>query len=221
MVPFPTAGPGHAEFAASDMIEKPYAEATVRNSEAILGAIREEFCGLQSILEIGSGTGQHAVFFCQALDHLVWQTSDVAGNHRGIRAWLADASLTNVLEPLFLDVLEARLPRQSYDGVFSANTAHIMSPEAVEKMFTLVATVLQDNGVFVLYGPFRHGGRFNAPSNADFHRSLRQRDPDMGIRHIEELDSLALRGGMRRVRFYAMPANNSLAVWVKNGDVAT
>ena len=166
-------------------------------------------------------TGQHAVFFCQAMHHLVWQTSDVPGNHGGIRAWLADASLSNVLEPLALDVLNAELPRERYDGVFSANTAHIMNPEAVEEMFTLVAAVLQDSGVFVLYGPFRQGGRFNAPSNADFHRSLRHRDPGMGIRHLEELDSLAQRGGMRRVRLYAMPANNNLAVWVKDGGVAT
>lgn len=203
------------------MTEKPYAEAAARNSEAIFGAIRAEFRELESILEIGSGTGQHAVFFCQALDHLVWQTSDVPANHGGIGAWLADASLPNVLEPLALDVLDAGLPRERYDGVYSANTAHIMSPEAVEKMFIFVAAVLQDSGVFVLYGPFRQGGRFNTPSNADFHGSLRQRDPAMGIRHIEELDSFAQRGGMRRVRLYAMPANNNLAVWVKDGGVAT
>lgn len=221
MVSLRIAGPGQVEFAATGMIEKPYAEATARNSEAILGAIREEFRGLESILEIGSGTGQHAVYFCQSLDHVVWQTSDVPGNHGGIGAWIADASLPNVLEPLTLDVLDAELPRESYDGVFSANTAHIMNPDAVQKMFTLVAAVLQDNGVFVLYGPFRQGGRFNAASNADFHRSLRQRDPGMGIRHLEELDGLAQCGGMRRKRLYAMPANNNLAVWVKEGGVAT
>jgi len=216
----PAAGSGHTEFAAPGMIEKPYAEATARNSEAILGAIRAEFRDLESILEIGSGTGQHSVFFCQALGHLVWQTSDVSANHGGIRSWLADVTLPNVLAPLALDVLDAELPGR-YDGVFSANTAHIMIPEAVEKMFTLVAAVLRDSGVFVLYGPFRQGGRFNSPSNADFHRSLRQRDPGMGIRHLEELDSLGRRGGMRRVRLYAMPANNNLAVWVKDGGDAT
>lgn len=198
------------------MIEKPYAPATARNSEAILGAIRAEFRDLESILEIGSGTGQHAVFFCRELDHLVWQTSDVPDNHDGIRAWLADAALANVLKPLGLDVLDAELPGD-YDGVFSANTAHIMNPDAVEKMFTLIAAVLRDNGVFVLYGPFRQSGRFNSPSNADFHRSLRQRDVGMGIRHLEGLDSLAQSGGMHRVRLYAMPANNHLAVWVKEG----
>jgi cyclopropane fatty-acyl-phospholipid synthase-like methyltransferase len=203
------------------MTEKPYADATARNSEAILGAIREEFRGLESILEIGSGTGQHAVYFCNALDHVVWQTSDVRDNHGGIRAWLDDASLPNVLEPLTLDVLDAELPGERYDGVFSANTAHIMNLEAVQKMFHIVAGVLQDNGVFVLYGPFRQGRRFNTPSNAGFHRSLRQRDPGMGIRHLEELDGFAQCVGMRRKRLYAMPANNNLAVWVKKGGVAT
>ena len=220
MVSLRIAGPGQVDFAATGMIEKPYAEATARNSEAILGAIREEFRGLESILEIGSGTGQHAVYFCQSLDHVVWQTSDVPGNHGGIGAWIADASLPNVLEPLTLDVLDAELRSASYDGVFSANTAHIMSPAAVESMFALVAAVLRDNGVFVLYGPFRQGRQFNTSSNADFHHSLQRRDPDMGIRHLEELDSLARRGGLHRIRLYAMPANNGLAVWAKNGGDA-
>ncbi len=201
------------------MTEKPYAAATARNCEAILGAIREEFRGLESILEIGSGTGQHAVSFGLALDHLDWQTSDVPGNHEGIMVWLAAASLPNVLEPLALDVLDAELPCESYGGVFSANTAHIMSPEAVERMFALVAAILRDSGVFVLYGPFRRGGRFGTTSNADFHRSLRQRDSGMGIRHLEVLDDLARGGGLRRIRLYAMPANNYLAVWVKDVGV--
>lgn len=219
MVSIRIAGSGQVELAATGMIGKPYAEATARNSEAILGVILEEFRDLESILEIGSGTGQHAVYFCSALDHVVWQTSDVRGNHGGIRAWLADAALPNVLEPLALDVLDAELPHECYDGVFSANTAHIMNPSAVQKMFALVASVLRDDGVFVLYGPFRQGRQFNTASNANFHRSLRQRDPGMGIRHLEELDGLAECGGMRRKRLYAMPANNNLAVWVKEGGL--
>ncbi len=194
---------------------KPHAPATDRNKQAILSVIREEFGDCSSILEIGSGTGQHAVFFAAELGHLIWQTSDVQESHAGIRAWLGDAALPNTCEPLVLDVLTATIPDQLYDGVFSANTAHIMSFEAVGKMFSLTASVLSDGGVFALYGPFRAGGKFNAPSNAAFHESLRQQNPDMGIRHIEDLDLLAAKGRMRRARVYAMPANNHIVVWLK------
>jgi SAM-dependent methyltransferase len=198
------------------MSDKPFAVATERNSQPILGVIREEFRDLASILEIGSGTGQHAACFAAELGYLTWQTSDVEENHPGIRAWLRDAALPNVREPLVLDVLTAKAPAESYDGVYSSNTAHSMSFPAVEKMFSLVSAALNEGGVFVLYGPFRQGGEFNTVSNADFHRSLRERDADIGIRHLEDLDRLAEAGGMDRVRLYAMPANNHIAVWVKD-----
>ncbi|MDH3338202.1 MAG: class I SAM-dependent methyltransferase [Gammaproteobacteria bacterium] len=197
------------------MSDKPYAPATERNKHAILGVIREEFRDCTSILEIGSGTGQHAVHFAAELGHLTWQTSDVQENHPGILAWLRDAALTNTYDPLVLDVLTARIPDEKYDGVFAANTAHIMPFEAVERMFSLTAAVLNNSGVFILYGPFRMGGQFNTPSNAAFHDSLRQQNPEMGIRHLEDLDRLAAAVGMRRVRLYAMPANNHIAVWIK------
>jgi cyclopropane fatty-acyl-phospholipid synthase-like methyltransferase len=200
------------------MSDKPFAAATERNSQPILGVIKNEFRDLETILEIGSGTGQHAVFFGAELEHLTWQTSDMRENHDGIHAWLREASLPNVLEPLTLDVLTAEIPTMKYDGVYSANTAHIMSFEAVEKMFSLVSSVLGDKGVFVLYGPFRQDGKFNTQSNADFDDSLRQRDPQMGIRDIEELDRLAQVGCMQRVRFFALPANNHIAVWVKDSS---
>ena len=197
------------------MTAKPFAPATDRNSLPILGVIRREFVNLESILEIGSGTGQHAVCFGAELPHLTWQTSELAEHHASIQSWLDEAALPNVREPILLDVGTASLPAESYDGVFSANTAHIMSFAAVEKMFALVSSVLRDNGAFCLYGPFRQGGEFNTLSNAEFHASLLQRDPDMGIRHLEDLDRLGLAGGLHRTQLYAMPANNHLAVWEK------
>lgn len=197
------------------MIDKPFAPATERNSRPILGVIRHEFCAARSVLEIGSGTGQHAVCFGAALDHLTWQTSELEENHAGIRAWLDEAGLRNVRAPLPLDVRSVSMLPESFDGVFSANTAHIMSFAAVEKMFSLVAAVLNGDGVFCLYGPFRQDDDFGTPSNAEFHKSLRQRDEEMGIRHLEDLDRLATDGGMHRSALYAMPANNFLAVWKK------
>lgn len=202
------------------MSEKPFAPATERNRQAILGVIRDEFRDRTLILELGSGTGQHAVHFAAELGHLTWQTSDVEENLDGIRAWLRDAELANVRQPLLLDVTTASTPDQKYDGVFSANTAHIMSFEAVEKMFSLVGSALLDGGIFVLYGPFRQGGDFNTSSNARFHESLRQNHPSMGIRHLEDLDRLARTEGLLRTRLYAMPANNHIVVWTKaaSGD---
>jgi len=199
------------------MNQKPFAAATERNSQAILGVLREEFQGMRSILEIGSGTGQHAVFFGRELEWLEWQTSDVEDNHEGIKAWLTEAAIANVHSPLRLDVRDAELTSISYGGVFSANTAHIMGPDAVAKMFSLVAGVIGNGGKFILYGPFRQDGHFNTASNEQFHESLQQRDPAMGIRDLEELDELAARGGLAREWLYAMPANNHIAVWVKSG----
>jgi cyclopropane fatty-acyl-phospholipid synthase-like methyltransferase len=197
------------------MNPKPFAAATERNSLPILEVIRSEFEHASTVLEIGSGTGQHAVSFGNALNHLFWQTSELIENHAGIHAWLDEEGLPNVRKPIELDVMTADVSPQDYDAVFSANTAHIMSYEAVEKMFSLVGKTLRENGIFCLYGPFRQGGEFNTQSNADFDRSLRERNPQMGIRDLEALDKLGESGGMVRERLYAMPANNSLAVWRK------
>jgi len=189
------------------------APAAARNSAAILGVLRTELRTSACVLEIGSGTGQHAVFFGAAMPALTWQTSDLAEQHADIDAWLADASLSNVLAPLEIDVRTARAENESYDAVFSANTAHIMHYAAVESMFAFVSRALRDRGLFVLYGPMRRNGRFNTHSNAIFHRSLQSRDAGMGIRDLEDLDSMAESGNMRRVRLYAMPANNHVIIW--------
>lgn len=198
------------------MTGKPNAPAAERNAAAILDVLRSEFATLKDVLEIGSGTGQHAVAFAAAMPHLHWQTSDRRENHAGISAWIIEADLPNVSEPLVLDTLTAAVPAAAYDAVFSANTAHIMSYPAVERMFALVGATLRDNGRFCLYGPFREGGAFSTESNAEFHRSLVSGNADMGIRDLEALDRLAGDAGMRRVRRYAMPANNLLVVWQKN-----
>ncbi|MCH7830418.1 MAG: DUF938 domain-containing protein [Proteobacteria bacterium] len=197
------------------MTDKPFAESAERNGVPILNVLQDEFSQSTHVLEIGSGTGQHAARFAAAMRHLQWQTSDLDENHVGIIAWVNAAGLENLLLPLAVDVREADLPAQSFDAVYSANTAHIMSLAAVEKMFALVGGVLADDGVFCLYGPFRIGGEFNTPSNAAFHESLRSRDPEMGIRHLESLDELGEEHGLTRTRLYAMPANNHIAVWRK------
>lgn len=197
------------------MTEIPYSEYAARNTRPILDVLRDEFAAVSSVLEIGSGTGQHAVTMAASMPHLEWQTSDLDDNHAGILARLADAQLANLRAPLSLDVRTAQLDSERFDAVFSANTAHIMSLASVEKMFRLVGEVVPGGGVLCLYGPFRQGGEFNTASNEAFHRSLQSRDPKMGIRDLEELDRFATAAAMQRVRLYAMPANNHLSVWQK------
>lgn len=199
------------------MADKPFAEYAARNAASILEILQREFHSASRVLEIGSGTGQHAVTFAAALNHLHWQTSDLEENHAGIRAWIGNAKLANVAVPLSMDVREASVDSDAYDAAFSSNTAHIMGIDAVEKMFSLIGKAIRDSGVFCLYGPFKRNGVFNTPSNAGFDASLRQRDPVMGIRDIETLDEFAAGAGLRRVRFYAVPSNNNVAVWVR-GD---
>jgi SAM-dependent methyltransferase len=196
------------------MAERPYAEYAARNAAPILEILEREFSSASRVLEIGSGTGQHAVAFAAAMDHLHWQTSDLDENHAGIRAWVDDSGIDNIAPPLSMDVRDAEVENGIYDAVFSSNTAHIMGIDAVEKMFSLVGEALRPGGVFCLYGPFRQGGEFNTMSNADFDANLRQRDVVMGIRDIEKLDEFALAVGLQRVRFYAVPSNNNVAVWV-------
>lgn len=193
---------------------------TARNHRPICEVLQREFAARRDILELGSGTGQHATLFATAMPQLRWQTSDLAENHAAINDWLAQARVPNVKPPLLVDVMTADLPARSYDGVFSANTAHIMSLAAVESMFALVARVLRMAGVFCLYGPFRRGGAFDTESNARFHATLQARDADMGIRHLEQLDEFAATGGLQQASCYAMPANNLTVVWTKTPGAA-
>jgi len=200
------------------MAERPYAEYAARNAGPILEILQREFRGASRVLEVGSGTGQHAVVFAAAMDHLHWQTSDLDENHAGIRAWIDSAGIQNVSPPLSMDVRVATVEAEAYEAAFSSNTAHIMDIDAVQKMFRLVGEALRPGGVFCLYGPFRKGGVFNTQSNAAFDVNLRQRDSAMGIRDIETLDEFAAAAGLQRVRFYAVPSNNNVAVWTKGDD---
>lgn len=199
-----------------EMTERRFSEYADRNGLAILEVLRHEFSTATSVLEIGSGTGQHAVRIASAMGHLNWQCSDLDENHESISAWLALAKLANVLAPVSLDVRTAQLPTSAYDAIFSANTAHIMSIESVKRMFALVGETLTDGGIFCLYGPFQEAGECSSPSNAAFHQSLRSRDPAMGIRDIEQLDEFGEYSNLRRRRLYAMPANNNIGVWIKD-----
>ncbi|HMA11108.1 MAG TPA: DUF938 domain-containing protein [Steroidobacteraceae bacterium] len=195
------------------MNEKPFAESCEQNRAPILAVLREVFADCRRLLEIGSGTGQHAVYFGAELPHLVWQTADVPPHHAGIRAWLAEAALLNVLPPLALDVCQTGWRGGRYDAVFSANTLHIMSWPEVECFFAGVGEVLGPGGVLAVYGPFNYNGAFTSESNARFDAWLKARDPASGVRDFEAVDALARAQGLLLQRDIAMPANNRTLVW--------
>lgn len=195
------------------MIDKPFSESCVQNRAPILAVLRELFADRTRVLEIGSGTGQHAVYFGAELPHLVWQTADVAPHHPGILSWLAEAALPNVLPPLVLDVNQPRWPATRYDAVFSANTLHIMSWPEVALFFAGVDAVLEAGGVLAVYGPFNVNGTYTSESNARFDAWLKARDPASGIRDFEAVDALARARGLVLQQDVAMPANNRTLVW--------
>ena len=193
-------------------MDKPFSPACERNRDAILDVLRERFADRQRVLEIGSGTGQHAVHFSRAMPCLTWQTSDVAAHLAGIRMWLDEASLPNTPEPIVLDV-DGQAPAGSYDAAFTANTLHIMGWPEVQRLFETLPSLIERGGLLLVYGPFNYGGRFTSPSNAAFDASLRAADPRRGIRDFEAVDGLAKGAGFSLVEDRAMPANNRCVSW--------
>jgi cyclopropane fatty-acyl-phospholipid synthase-like methyltransferase len=193
--------------------DKPFAPACERNRDPILGVLRVQFADRSRVLEIGSGTGQHAVHFAAALPHLAWQCSDRAEYLPGIRAWLDEARLPNTPAPIELDVAGGPWPTARFDAVFSANTLHIMGWVEVQAMFAALDGVLAEDATVVIYGPFNVGGRFTSDSNAAFDADLKARAPHMGLRDVEAVDALARSIGLRQVADVAMPANNRCLVW--------
>lgn len=195
---------------------KPYSASCERNQAPILEHLQTLFADSRRVLEIASGTGQHAVYFGRALPHLTWQTSDLLSNHDGILAWLEEAQLPNVLPPLALDVNEPVWPLAGVDAVFNANTVHIVSWPAVQRMFAGIGRVLQPGGLLCLYGPYNYGGAYTAASNADFDVWLKARDVHSGIRDFEAVCALAAAQGLSLLQDIAMPSNNRLLAWRKS-----
>ena len=172
------------------------------------------------VLEIGSGTGQHAVYFAKQLAHLIWQTSDQEQHHQGINLWIDEAGLDNIIAPIKLDVSKDKWPEknttQKIDAIFSANVVHIMAWENVIDYFNYGAKLLQKDGLFILYGPFNYHGNYTSESNANFDQWLKSRDTESGIRDFEALDLLANKNKMILKYDIEMAANNRILCWEKN-----
>jgi cyclopropane fatty-acyl-phospholipid synthase-like methyltransferase len=192
---------------------KPWSEACERNRDPILSVLREVLAGARTVLEIGSGTGQHAVYFAQALPHLAWQTSDLPENHPGMRLWIEESGLPNLRPPLALDVDGDAWPAEPVDAIFTANTLHIMSRDSVGRLFAGADRGLVARGALCIYGPFNYRGRFTSPSNEAFDAMLRQRAPRSGLRDFEDICALGVENGLLLEADHPMPANNRLLVF--------
>ena len=197
---------------------KPHAPSCDRNQGPILEVLRDCFSDRKQVLEVGSGTGQHAVFFAAAMPWLTWQTADMAESLPGIRMWRDEARLPNLPPPLELEA-GGPWPKGPYDAVFSSNTLHIMGWPEVQKLFAALDAVMGPDAVLAVYGPFNYEGRFTSESNAQFDVWLKQRSAASGIRDFEAVNALAESIGLRLLADHAMPANNRTLVWRRGGAI--
>ena len=197
---------------------KPFSEACEENKLPILTVLKHYFRSVEQVLEIGSGTGQHAVFFASQLPKLQWICSDRAENLAGIQLWINEASQNNIQGPFLLDVNQADWPVTEVAAIFSANTVHIMDWPSVQQMFKRIGQILLPGGVFCLYGPFNYHGSYSSESNARFDQWLKQRDPVSGIRDVDDLQDLAKAAQLELINDHEMPVNNRTLVWRRLPD---
>lgn len=197
----------------------PFSQACENNKDAILAVLKKELVGHSYVLEVGSGTGQHSVYFAPRLKHLEWQTSDVMENHRLIQAWHQAYPTPNLHAPVAFDLTTDSLPtlksNQPFDAVFTANTLHIIAWSLVERLFEMVGESLPIDGKLIVYGPFNENGQYTSASNRSFDFSLKQRDPNSGIRNKEDIIAIAKLHQLVLANEYPMPANNQILVFQK------
>jgi len=197
------------------MTQKPFSQACENNKHAILAVLNRYLRSPGKVLEIGSGTGQHATFFAENLPYLSWQTSDLRENHPGILAWMHDYPGENLLPPFELNVANDNWNLSGFGGVFTANTAHIMSWDEVVAMIKGVAASLDHEGYWIIYGPFNYAGQFTSDSNVRFNEWLKAQAPHRAIRDFEALCSQAKAAGLSLLEDCSMPANNRCLVFQK------
>ena len=191
--------------------EKPFAPACERNQEPIREVLAEILTQPSRVLELGSGTGQHAVYMARHMPHLEWQPTDVASNLPGIRLWREEAALPNLRAPLEVDATDegVRL-EETYDAVFTANTVHFVSWGIVRGLLAIGAAHLRQGGDLLIYGPFNEDGAYTSEGNAELDAWLQERDPSSGIKDRAVFNALAADYGFEAVERFRMPANNQL-----------
>ena len=197
---------------------KEFAPSCERNKDVILKALKEVMPARGMVLEVGSGTGQHAVYFAAHLPHLIWQPTDLSANFPSIRAWAREKSLANLLRPLELDLLAdiKTWPVSTVEAIVCINTVHIVAWRGVVNLFAGAGRVLSAGGVLYVYGAYRYATHPLEPSNESFDQLLRARDPESGVRDFEAMNELAQKYGMTLLCDRPMPGNNRSIGWVKN-----
>ncbi|MFK7815737.1 MAG: DUF938 domain-containing protein [Gammaproteobacteria bacterium] len=195
---------------------KLYSESCEQNKQPILDILQEVFKDRKTVLEIGSGSGQHAVYFTKHLKHLIWQPSDLAEYLPSIQAWVTEAAIDNLNDPIELDVLNQPWKLSMVDAIFTANSLHIMSWVMVEQFFKGVGDMLAPSGKLLIYGPFSYAGAHTSDSNARFDQYLQHQNSLSGVRDFDALDRLAKQHGLMATKDFDMPANNRCLLWVKD-----
>ncbi len=196
--------------------EKPHAPACDRNRQVILDVLNQVIQPQdKQLLEIGSGTGQHAVFMSAHFPNLIWQTSDLEENHTGIKLWLAEEKSPQLKSPVHYQAGKTIFPSGDFDVVYTANTLHIMSWENVQSLINDLGNHLKAGSRVVIYGPFNYNGQFTSESNAKFELWLKDQNPESGIRDFELVNALMLAHGFELLIDKTMPANNRCLVFSK------
>jgi SAM-dependent methyltransferase len=193
----------------------PFSAACERNKDPILEVLRLRFADRTQVLEIGSGTGQHAVYFARQLGHLTWHPTEQLVYLADLTERVKLEGPGNLRAPMLLDVRQAVWPVRGVDAMFTANTLHIMSWSEVMALFNGIGTVLAPGGMLCIYGPFRYAGRYTSDSNQEFDRMLQERDPQSGLRDIQAVSLLADQYCLRLDADFDLPANNRLLVFTK------
>ena len=208
----------HSCHAMIVLMTRPFAPSCENNQAPIFDVLRQVLADKRQVLEIGSGTGQHSVYFAPRLPHLVWQTSELPALHAGIAAWHAAFPSPNLRAPVAMDLACSAWPQPEqgvWDAVFTSNTLHIVAWPLVERLFALLGAHLPPQGLLIAYGPFNYGGQYTSDSNRAFDAWLQARDPASGIRDVERVQALALEHGLHLLEDHAMPANNRTLVFQK------
>ncbi|WP_435235455.1 DUF938 domain-containing protein [Psychromonas sp. PT13] len=192
------------------MYTKPFSQSCENNKNPIFAILSEHFKGLSHIVEIGSGTGQHAEFFTNQLPHLTWQTTDQGDYFPHLEKLIVETNSSRLPPALYLDVSQENWPISDCECIFTSNTLHIMPWTCVEHLFKGLSSVLKVNGHFYVYGPFNYDGKFTSESNQSFDLHLKSSNPLSGIRDFEQIMELATQAGLGLVVDHQMPANNRL-----------
>lgn len=193
---------------------KPYSAACDRNKDPILNVLKEHIDPAdRRLLEIGSGTGQHAVYLAPQFPWLEWFPTDLSNNLAGINEWLKEAGVPNIHSASRLDVSKDDFPKLKFDVVFTANTFHIMHWKDCKTLMKLLGHRLREGSRAMIYGPFKYHGAFTSESNQQFDQSLKVRDPLSGIRSFEDVNANMEKNGFQLVHDYEMPANNRMLVY--------